>query len=227
MKKLILPLLIVLSGCAATPSNELPAFAPSLLGGSKDIALVFEASKQNQNYGINQTGTATGGLIGAKIDHDNTSNSTVFTKAAFAHPQFEDLYAKFGADLSAALNAQGYQTFKARHAYSTTAFDPAATHHGDREWVIYVENAFIQYYATTILSSYKPKISAYITPYNTKTKVLYKPLYLDFTMNNPTSFATAAGVLENIPHSFEGLKQNTKAAAAEAARMLTGSAPTR
>jgi hypothetical protein len=226
MRKLVLPLLIVLTGCAAAPSNERPTFTPSLLGASKDIALVYERSRQGQKYGVGQTTIASQGLIKLKIDHDNASHTAVFTKAAFALPEHEDLYAKFGADLMATLNAQGYQAFKASHAYGAATFDPALTQHGEREWVIYVEDTFIHYYATTILSTYKPKTGTLIVPYNTKTKVFYKPMFLDFTMNNPTSFATAGGVLENVSYSFQGLKQNTKAAAAEAVRLLTGSAAT-
>ncbi len=211
----------LLGGCASPTVSTAPQYASVRSSDIHKVVLVVR--NLPAKYALSQTAIATGGLIGGFIDQGNASNPAGLAAAFGQLPAQPNLYELFNSQLASNLRAKGIDVrVVTRDAYEPIAVAAAAKENEGR-WAFYVDNLYIGYYATTMLSAYKPRAVLNVVPYDVKSDTLYTTMPVVVEPTDPQySFALADSAIKDPSTSFAGLSLAVSEAARMAADRIAG-----
>lgn len=208
---------LLIGGCATTQKSSAPKFGAEVFGNDRQLCLARGPSPST--YGVAQTPSALPGIaIGIAIDNQINSgikkNTALFTDRVKALQPATNLYDAYFDSVISKLRDKGYTVQQVIDPGDSSTYVKTGTQECRANWIIFVQFAYIHYFATTFLSSYKPKTAVSLIPYNKSDEVFYRSIFINAELTDSDStYETAQGILDDLPRSFTTLEKTVPLAA--------------
>lgn len=212
---------VLLGGCASPSLSTAPQYSSVQRSDINKVVLVVR--NLPAKYALSQTTIATGGLIHGLIDQGNVSNPAGLAAAFNQLPTQSNLYEVFNSQLASNLRARGMDVRVVTRDANEPIAVAAAAKENEGRWAFYIDNLYIGYYATTMLSAYKPRAVLNVVPYDVTSDTLYTRMPVVVEPTDPQySFALADSAIKSPSTSFAGLALAVSEAARTAADRIAG-----